>query len=58
MVGTPALTLQPHAIINQQNAAAVHALNHGLGNGVARADGTHTGNAFQHFGQRVGTAFL
>ena len=58
MVGTPALALQTHTIINEQNATAMHTLNHRLGNSVARADGTHAGNALQHLGQRVGATFL
>ena len=36
----------------------MHALNHGLGDRAARADGADTGDGFEQFGQRHGSAFL
>ena len=58
MVGTPTLAFEAHTVVHQKDATRVHALNHGLGDRTARADGADTGDGFEEFGQRHGAAFL
>ena len=58
VVGTPTLAFEAHTVVHQENATGVHALNHGLGDRAARADGADTGNGFEEFGQRHGAALL
>ena len=58
VVGTPTLAFEAHTVVHQEDAAGVHALNHGLGDRAARADGADAGDGFEQFGQRHGAALL
>ena len=58
VVGTPTLAFEAHTVVHEQDATRVHALNHGLGDRAARADGADAGDGFEQFGQRHGAAFL
>src|SRR3712207_4073816 len=57
MIFAPALTLQAYAVVQQKNAAAVHALNDRFGNGIPSAYGAYARHGFQQFCQR-GRAYL
>ena len=50
MVGSPALTLQAHTIVDEQNAIAVHPLNHRLRDGSTALDGAHSRDCLQETG--------
>ena len=58
MIGTPALALQTHTIVHQENTAAVHSLYNRLCNCVSRTDGTHAGDGLKQFRQGGSPTFL
>ena len=58
VVSAPALALEAHAIIHQEDTAAVHALDHGLGDRAPRADGADAWDGLEHLRQRGGAPLL